>query len=244
MRSAATAMESISMQTHLDFIKRNQICPILANNDWDYLDLAQPEKLFQSCVQEVMGWYGRRGSTLSPTVLYTVLEQIILKTGLNPSETDVIDSVKHFTQSGFYKRIDQPLINTPVQLKIENNVIKYDIPILAEADGSHYAMIFDGTITNAEELSRSLEARYIALWGFYILNSYINIYNVIKDGSKSKLIAVKATADYVKESKKTILNMEYLSYNNNHPAHHLVCRSCSRREECPIITMKERTKAK
>jgi hypothetical protein len=232
------------MQTRLDYLKKNQICPILADNDWEYSDLAQPDECFQSCALEVMGWYGRRGSTLSPTVLYTVVEQMLLKKSVNPAESDVVDAIKDFTQSTIYKKIDQPLINVDIQLKIEDNVITHEIPVLAKADESSYVIMFDQTIQDADSLSRSIEVRFISVWAFYILNTYINVYNVVKDGSKSRLISVKPTQDYIKESKKTILNMQYLSYNKNHPAHHLVCRACSRRDICPIITMKPRTKAK
>lgn len=238
------AEEGVSMQVHLNYLKLNQICPILAENDWDYSDLAQPLELFQSCALEVMGWYARRGSRLSSGILYTVVEQMLIKKAISPAESDVVDAIKSFTQSAIYKKMGQPLINTDIQLKIGSHVITYGLPILSKIEDASYAMLFDQSIHDADMLSRSIEARFISVWAFYILNTYINIYNITKDGGSVNVIAIKPTQDYIRESKKVILNMKYLSYNNNHPAHHLVCRGCSRRNECPMITMKERIKSK
>ena len=224
--------------SNLETLKRNQICSILSDKNWDYKSPDKLSSMFSLCLHELFVWFSRKGSRLSPIVLQTVCESLCAKHLLSHTETmEVCNAVSKFVTLPLYSRLTAPITNYPGKLGIgKMESIYYELPVMDESETTLSAILNKDWIQSEEDLMNSYEVKFMAVWLFVVKNRYPDFYNIEYNAGSPKVIHFKPDEKYIRKAKKFINNMNKLFYSYSYIAPPEICTGCSRRSECPQFT--------
>jgi len=187
-----------------------------------------------------MGWFARRGNRLSQAILPSVIERFGVKKELDSiTVSRVLASIKAFTKTYIYEKIEEPIIKFDTMLGVGNGCyIHYLVPSFSKTDETIYIIMAEQGIRSEEDLARSLEARYISVWSFYQANRYPNIYNILyKEDGEVETIRYKPKQSYIRRSKAMLLKSSEILKHKGMPAPAELCVHCNRRRECKEIIL-------
>jgi hypothetical protein len=221
---------------HITSLKRNQICSILSEKNWDYKSPVHSHSVFEKCIQEVMTWHARRGKTIDPTIAQTIVERACVKFKLSmfdlPALSKAVDS---FVRSPVQERLINVLLNFEIIVNTaKKRWLKYNIPYLNDTEERVDVILTNSEYKTITDLKASYEVKLASVWAFYARNRYPSIYNIYLENGKYKEVCFKTNRNYIKKSKIDINNMERLFYSYKYVAPPEVCNQCDRRKECPI----------
>lgn len=231
------------MQEELINLKRLSICSTLYKQDWDYKDLSFKEKFFQKCFYEIVGWFGRRGNKLSPSVLSSTIEKLGIKNNIDPiTIAEIESSIRNAMDEYVYKAIDSPVPNSDGIIKTGKQThLHYKIPCIAKNEDRVYAFISNPLYNTEFKLTQSFEAKFIALWSFYYLNRYPSVHNIFYSESKNgyDLVRTRVKKDQIKIYKNTLVNASKILHNEFYSATAEICNGCDRSIECQNLKLKQ-----
>lgn len=221
---------------HITSLKRNQICSILSEKNWDFKNPVRSHLVFEKCIQEIMVWHARRGKTIEPTIAQTIAERNCVKYKAGTFDRPTISkAVDMFVHSSVQDRLVNVLLNFEITISAaKKKWIKYEIPYLNDTEERIDIILINPEYKTITDLKASYEVKLAAIWAFYARNRYPYIYNIYLENGKYKEICLKTNRNYIKKCKIDINNMERLFYSYKYTAPPEVCNQCDRRNECPI----------
>lgn len=225
-------------------LNRMSICPLLAENEWDYSVPPEIDPCFLYGFKESLRWLYRRGNPITPSTVLTSMNQYNLRKGDLFGNHEAEKAVRTFITDNSYNDLEKPFYNYKIEMKL-NDQIHLEHTVLTMAKRKKKLCFI--TVSKEEVASdiymQTYETMFATLWAYNRLNEVPVFHNFYMKDGEVKEQTLKTSEEYISEATRRLIAIgRKVGYPSALPSWE-VCIHCSRRKEC-LQTMKKNKRQK